>query len=174
MILDATCSSKRLWPAVADVRVDISRAAHPDVLADCRHLPFADATFDAVYCDPPHLVGGRGTKWAADKASGGHMTADFQRFSSWENLDEWHRFVEEATAEFHRVLKIGGLLRWKLMDGARSHGRIIDYEHVFNGTLNGFEILADVRVFSRGPLARTNTKRWGSHSYVHYITLRKE
>lgn len=38
------------------VRVDIRRAAAPDVLADARKLPFADATFAGVMIDPPYTV----------------------------------------------------------------------------------------------------------------------
>ncbi len=35
------------------VRVDIRPAARPDVVADGRHLPFADGSFGAVLLDPP-------------------------------------------------------------------------------------------------------------------------
>lgn len=37
-------------------RVDLRAAAAPDVLADGRRLPFADASFGAVLIDPPYSV----------------------------------------------------------------------------------------------------------------------
>lgn len=41
---------------VGRARIDIRREASPDVVADCRALPFADSTFRAVMIDPPYSV----------------------------------------------------------------------------------------------------------------------
>lgn len=38
------------------IRVDIRPAARPDVIADGRALPFADASFPAVAIDPPYAI----------------------------------------------------------------------------------------------------------------------
>lgn len=38
------------------IRIDVRRAARPDVLADGRHLPFAEGTFAAIMLDPPYTV----------------------------------------------------------------------------------------------------------------------
>ena len=39
---------------VGDVRADTDPAVTPDVLADLDDIPFADGSFDTVYCDPPY------------------------------------------------------------------------------------------------------------------------
>ena len=41
---------------VGRARVDLRRDARPDVVADARQLPFADASFAAVMIDPPYSV----------------------------------------------------------------------------------------------------------------------
>ena len=77
-ILDMCCGSRMFWFDKQDARavfVDIRAEQHtlcdgrslvinPDVIADFRALPFADATFPVVVFDPPHLerVGG-GAGW---------------------------------------------------------------------------------------------------------------
>ncbi len=75
-ILDMYCGSRMFWFDKQDARAvfaDIRAEQHtlcdgrrlvinPDVIADFRALPFADATFPVVVFDPPHLerVGGAG------------------------------------------------------------------------------------------------------------------
>src|SRR5208282_2413275 len=114
MILDATCSLRRLWPEFADVRMDINPAAKPDVVASCLDIPFGSGTFKMVYCDPPHLVGA-GKVWRAQIMGKGNLG---ERFSAFDSMAAWREFAVKATAEFHRVLKPRGLLLWKLMDGS--------------------------------------------------------
>lgn len=45
-----------LGPETRGVRVDIRTQVLPDVVADGRALPFADASFDAVLIDPPYSI----------------------------------------------------------------------------------------------------------------------
>ena len=45
-----------LAPGIGRTRVDVRQSASPDVVADGRRLPFADATFTAVLIDPPYSV----------------------------------------------------------------------------------------------------------------------
>ena len=55
MILDATCSYGRIWPAHATVRIDIRPETKPDFVMDNTNLNFPDAFFDEIYYDPPHV-----------------------------------------------------------------------------------------------------------------------
>lgn len=48
--------SGALAPGTGRFRVDIRRAAAPDVVADARRLPFRDDTFAGVMIDPPYSV----------------------------------------------------------------------------------------------------------------------
>ena len=167
MILDATCSIKRIWPKVADVRMDISPLAHPDVVGDCKRLPFADESFDSVYCDPPHLTGKAGIKRVMDPQK---TTPTFARYSRFENPAAWIRFVHAATNEFYRVLKPHGFLRWKLPDGSRSHGTMVHYADAFDPR---FGTVADISVPSKGPFSRLNVVRGHRPCMIHYLTLEK-
>jgi hypothetical protein len=45
----AGCDGKR-----QGVRVDLNPEVKPDVIADAAKLPFADESFDTVFCDPPY------------------------------------------------------------------------------------------------------------------------
>ena len=45
------CSGKSM---LGDVRVDLDPANKPDVVADANDLPFEDASFESVLCDPPY------------------------------------------------------------------------------------------------------------------------
>lgn len=48
--------SGALGPDTRGVRVDIRPEVRPDLVADGRALPFADASFDAVLIDPPYSI----------------------------------------------------------------------------------------------------------------------
>ncbi|HAL9138958.1 TPA: hypothetical protein H7V03_004578 [Escherichia coli] len=68
-ILDMCCGSRMFWFDTNDERAifsDIRKEEHtlcdgqhliisPDLIADSRALPFADASFSVVVFDPPHL-----------------------------------------------------------------------------------------------------------------------
>ena len=68
-ILDMCCGSRMFWFDREDPRVvfmdirdeehilcdDRELKIHPDIVADFRALPFADATFSLIVFDPPHL-----------------------------------------------------------------------------------------------------------------------
>lgn len=112
-ILDPCCGSRMFWfdrknPDVvfADSRsmkvvlcdgrvLDI----HPDMIADVRHLPFADETFCHVVFDPPHLIRGGDSSWLVQKY--GKLP------------DDWEKFIHDGFAECWRVLKTDGTLNFK-------------------------------------------------------------
>ena len=83
-ILDACCGSRMFWyernephTTYMDIRKEILTCKDrglkreieikPDIVADFRDMPFADATFDLVVFDPPHLIRGdkkSKTRWS--------------------------------------------------------------------------------------------------------------
>lgn len=170
-VLDATCSLKRRWPEVADVRVDISLAARPDVRANATQLPFADATFTEVYCDPPFNIYRTGTK--RDLAIRAKEGDDYGRFGHYETLAEWRSFVGALGREFARVLVPHGVLHFKVSHGIREQGsqkgRLsganVPYTDVV--ALPQFQLIEDLIVRARGPFAGLK----GSPPRVHYLTL---
>ena len=72
----------------------------PDIVADFRDMPFADATFDLVVFDPPHLIRAGKTSWLAQK----YGTLD---------LMSWQNDLYKGFWECQRVLKDNGILLFK-------------------------------------------------------------
>lgn len=80
-ILDMCCGSRMFWFNKRDTRAvfaDIRAEEHklcdgrrlvicPDLVADFRALPFADASFPVVVFDPPHLERVGQTAWMGKK-----------------------------------------------------------------------------------------------------------
>jgi hypothetical protein len=80
-ILDVCCGSRMFWFNKLDTRAvfaDIRAEEHklcdgrhlvirPDLIADFRALPFADASFPVVVFDPPHLERVGQSSWMSKK-----------------------------------------------------------------------------------------------------------
>lgn len=169
-VLDATCSISRRWPQEADVRVDINPSAKPDVVADARYLPFRDGAFSDVYCDPPHLVGfgEKDKSWNEDLG----YVPGYARFSKWKERANWIVFMTRTNAEFARVLQPSGHLHYKVPDGTRSHGRMIDAVEL-RSFMSHFQTVSDVTKISDGHMARINRKQGKAPTIIHYLTMQK-
>lgn len=180
MILDATCSAKRRWPAVADVRVDINPETHPDVVADDRHLPFKDGTFTEVYCDPPHLV--KSYKNRSPLVSDETLTGldpgtakavvGYRRFAMWPGMAAFHEYLDAVNGEFARVLGTDGRLHFKSTDGSRSHGTTIRCRDVID-RLTNFTLIEDRVVESQGYFAKWHKRHHGTVTLTHYLLFAK-
>lgn len=116
-ILDACCGSRMFWyeknephTTYMDIRKEILTCKDrnlerkikisPDVVADFRDMPFADATFDLVIFDPPHLIKAGKGSWLAKK----YGTLD---------LMSWKSDIQQGFSECLRVLKPNGVLLFK-------------------------------------------------------------
>ena len=116
-ILDACCGSRMFWyernephTTYMDIRKEILTCKDrnlerkikisPDVVADFRDMPFADATFDLVIFDPPHLIKAGKESWLAKK----YGTLD---------LMSWKSDIQQGFSECLRVLKPNGVLLFK-------------------------------------------------------------
>lgn len=183
MILDVTCSSKRRWPAQADLRFDRDPSARPDVVADAGCLPLPDASVDELYCDPPHMVKSYASKSGRvflDKQSmaqvvGPKMEAkahEYRRFGLWPSMVDYFQFLDRCDAEWARVIKPGGLVHYKTTDGSRSHGTTIRRTDAI-ARLTRFELVAEEREVSRGFFAKLHAKKHGTVTYTYYLTFRR-
>lgn len=117
LILDSTCSDKKIWPRFASIRMDIRRDVKPDIVASACYLPFRDGIFQEIYCDPPHIIG------IQDREIKPHYKAAMKRklkllnqYVGWKSVREWLLFVSKTNVEFKRVLN-GGVLKYKICDG---------------------------------------------------------
>lgn len=66
-------------PRGEGIRVDIRRDAHPDILADGRHLPLADGSVAAVMLDPPYTVQYARDLYGVDYPLPSHLLAEASR-----------------------------------------------------------------------------------------------
>lgn len=117
-ILDACCGSRMFWyQKECDdvVYMDNRKEEHtlcdgrrlaikPDMVGDFRAMPFADASFDLVVFDPPHLLNLGEKSWMAKKYG------RLERGS-------WRDDLSKGFAECWRVLRVGGFLVFKWSEG---------------------------------------------------------
>ena len=113
-ILDVCCGSRMFWFNKRDTRAvfaDIRAEEHklcdgrrlvisPDLVADFRALPFADASFPVVVFDPPHLERVGQTAWMGKK---------YGRL----NKKTWRADIRAGFKEAFRVLRPHGVLIFK-------------------------------------------------------------
>lgn len=146
LVLDTTCSEKKVWPRFASLRIDIRSKAGPDVQASATNLPFRDALFTEVYCDPPHMIKKKKTSeepvmsaWFASKNRKlyphQHFLNCIGRFSSWTSREEWLNFIQQTNAEFYRVLKPNGVLHYKLCELRQNSVKFSDLHLLTDFTL---------------------------------------
>lgn len=182
MIVDVTCSTKRRWPAYADLRLDVNPAVKPDVVADTRRLPFADGTIDEIWCDPPHFVKSwRNKSPLVDSTTliglspeTQRVAAGYRRFAIWGGMAEYLSWLSDSAGEFRRVLRAFGIVRYKTTDGSRSHGttiRVTDAVSAFEK--EGFRLVLDDAAVSTGYFARWHAKHHGTVTLTHYLTFQK-
>ena len=113
LILDPTCGPASWWDEFPDARVikcDIRNPEAADVIGDAAALPFQDAVFDEIWCDPPHLI--RKATWA------GKANPRYTRYGLWNTRSLWEAFLDNVNGEFLRVLKPDGRLIMKVINGA--------------------------------------------------------
>lgn len=95
----------------------------PDINGDATILPFRNNVFTKIHCDPPHLIRNDVKHWSDYSGGKGR----YVRFGNFKNRNEWLRFLITTNREFARVLKSGGLLWYKIIDGKdRRVTKIVD------------------------------------------------
>ena len=63
--------------------MDVSMDAKPDVVASACYLPFRDAIFTLLYCDPPHIF--YLTKGSLEALRRAGISENYLRFQTWGN-----------------------------------------------------------------------------------------
>lgn len=167
IVLDATCSRRKIWPRYATIRIDIRPEMKPDIVMDAKRLRFPDAYFDEIDCDPPHLIR---DKVNLESLKQSRRTGKYrgkpimlEDYWYWRTREEWLEFVRETNKEFYRCLKPNGILRYKLGDRVGQNDSIHLYELLDGMTL--FEVTKARRTWSG-----SHTK---SKGVVHWLTMRK-
>lgn len=132
-VLDATAGGKHIWHGdmkdadrvvYADRRVVESGeleeqpgwSCEPDVITDCRALPFKSGVFDLVCFDPPHRItdGGMSQLSGVIETKYGALRAE-----------TWQADLRDSFTELWRVLRPGGTLTLKWADTAKSNESVL-------------------------------------------------
>lgn len=170
MILDATASFGRIWPAFATLRMDVRRIVRPDIVASATALPFRDGVFDQIYCDPPHII------YPFDPTNDSKKVSTFRpryvrfrehirfdmaiRFGFWKSKEEWANFVAKSGPEFKRTLKESGTLFYKITDDGDRRQRV-SHKHIAE--------MRFITIKDRVTRSRSNLRR---KNKVHWLTLK--
>lgn len=116
-VLDMTCGARSCWlqpgyelADFCDQRAESQTLCDgrtiqikPDIIADFRHLPFSDESYNLVLFDPPHLKHAGPNSWL--RAKYGVL-----------DPDTWENDIRAGLNEAWRVLKKGGTLIFKWSD----------------------------------------------------------
>lgn len=132
LIIDPYAGHKRWWKGTEANVVFVDKFfQEPGVIAaDASALPFADATFDQAWCDPPHLIRKSPFKPTSRfyKCSG--LTADRPSgyFGTYPTRDDLRKEWTAVAKELHRVVKPFGTMVWKSIDKAKTVSQCCNYE----------------------------------------------
>jgi SAM-dependent methyltransferase len=124
-ILDATVNTGRFWRGSkrSVIGLDSDFAHRPRVVGDNRHLPFTDASMDAVVYDPPH-VPNQGKDRSKDFNSRFGLVLKSPATNGYNLSHLYPPFVQEA----YRVLRPEGILFCKIADYV--HGHRFQWAHI--------------------------------------------
>ena len=171
VIVDLTCSKKRVYPKVATHRLDIDPMAEPDMLWDGMIIPFPDLSVHELYYDPPHYIGHHGfdkrpemSAWFASvnrkKYPHQHFLNCVGRFSSWKTRAEWERALQSLNGEAARVLKYKGVLHVKLSELGRPNKSV---------RRKDIELLTNFEVSEE----RTTRSKYGKNA-TYWLTMKRK
>src|SRR5438552_10756568 len=117
-ILDATVNGGRFWRGSKRtvVGIDIESAHKPGIVADNTRMPFADAFFDVVVYDPPHIPN-QGKDKQKDFNSRFGLVVKSSKNNNYTLSHTFPGFLDEAC----RVLSPEGILLCKITDYVHNH-----------------------------------------------------
>jgi SAM-dependent methyltransferase len=119
-ILDATHNRGVMWKGLpyAVTSLDIAAEYEPDCVADCRAMPLADASFDVIAFDPPHLPAAVATAGSSGIQRTQYGLTQHGDYRQGDNVSPlFVPFLHEA----RRVLSPGGIVIAKLSDFVHNH-----------------------------------------------------
>ena len=172
-IADVTYGKGVFWKKVDTSEYEIFPSDIADGI-DCRNLPYAGGSFDAVVFDPPYMEGFYRDRGAVKAGAGTHNT--FRDHYS--NGDEtpkphggkWHAAVleiyNEGGREAHRVLKDGGVFIVKCQDEVSANRQNLTHVEIINS-------FAEVGFFCKDLFVVVRPNKPGMSRVINQVHARK-
>lgn len=155
-----------------DLKFDINPQVSGVEAASADALPLADCSLDTIMFDPPFLA----TTGPSLRQDDGSNRIN-KRFGVFASEVELHAFYARALAEFHRILRPGGVLIFKCQDKVSSGKQYLSHVFVINQaeatgfySLDLFILLAKQRIVADWQKANQKHAR-KFHSY--FLVFRK-
>jgi SAM-dependent methyltransferase len=117
-ILDATVNGGRFWRGSKRkiIGLDIAGVHRPTIVGDNSRMPFADASFDVIVYDPPHIP-----NQGRDNQKDFHTRFGLGERSPKEHGYSFSYLFPDFVREAWRVLKTEGVLLCKITDYVHDH-----------------------------------------------------
>jgi hypothetical protein len=172
-ILDATVNAGRFWRGSQRpvLGLDIDPKHGPDVVGDNRRMPFADACFDVVVYDPPHVP-----NQGKDRAKDFNTRFGLVLKASPEQGYNFTHLYPPFLGEAYRVLRPEGVLFCKIADYV--HGHRFQWAHVelINAAVAiGFMACDCIVKVRKGPITdpRWRKAHHARRHHCYWIVFRK-
>jgi hypothetical protein len=173
LVLDPFAGKRQWWKGVDTKVVFVDRWYHEPgtICASVSNLPFADATFDQAWADPPHFIRKSPLKNSRFGAENRHYQSRGQSgdgrcyFGAYPTRDEARLEWLTAAMELHRVIKPNGTLVWKSITGAKTVSQCVNDDDLMFCLTPWWDIAGYVTTKSR--------VTWSSASTVHTLWKRR-
>ena len=172
-ILDATVNGGRFWKGSTReiIGMDIAHSHRPSILADNRAMPFADAAFDVVVYDPPHIP-----NQGKDKLKDFNTRFGLGQRSPKEHGYTFTHLYPAFVREAYRVLIAEGILLCKIADYV--HGHQYQWAHVEliqAATVAGFRACDCIIKIRKGPIIDPKWKvaHHSRRQHCYWLVFRK-
>lgn len=174
LVLDPFGGKRQWWRGVDAKVVYVDRYYYEPgtVCASVTALPFADATFDQAWADPPHFIRKsplKNSRFGADNRRRGQYGEWVGEgrcyFGAYPTRDVVRMEWIGAARELHRVVKPGGALVWKSITGAKTESQCVNDDDLVRCLEPWWDIAGYVSTKSR--------VTWSSARTVHTLWKRR-
>lgn len=158
-VLDVTANERRMWHGVnwpSVTYADIDPAMNPDIVQDFCAMTVADASFDVIVFDPPHLPAAAASKESDQRFVGNYGLGHAPKG------DNISGYFPPFLAEAHRVLRPEGLIFAKIKDFV--------HNHAYQWTLTDF--IAPARAMAREDDEEFGEGAWDFYRGLAFVALR--
>jgi hypothetical protein len=172
-ILDATVNGARFWKGSTReiIGIDIAATHRPSLVSDNRVMPFADAVFDVVVYDPPHIP-----NQGKDKLKDFNIRFGLGQRSPKEHNYTFAHLYPAFMREAYRVLIAEGVLLCKIADYVHDHQYQWAHVELINAaTAEGFRACDCIIKIRKGPIIDPKWKvaHHSRRQHCYWLIFRK-